>query len=101
GRCQTFELSFGHAHIFYPEVAEDRCSACLLLDVDPVGLVRGKGDFRGGLLGQYVNDRPFVASSFMSVAISRVLGSAMQGTSRERSELAATPIPLKAQIDVL
>src|SRR5258708_4394307 len=100
-RCQSFDLSFGRAHVFYPQADEDRCSACLLLDVDPVGLVRGKGDLRGGLLDQYVNDRPFVASSFMSVAIARVFGSAMQGQCKDRQELVKTPIPLEASVDVL
>ncbi len=70
-RCQTFELSFGQAHVFYPASTAERCTACLLLDVDPVRLVRGKGDWKGGLLDQYVNDRPYVASSLMSVAIAQ------------------------------
>ena len=46
-RFQSFDLSFGKAHVFYPEAADDRCTACLLLDVDPVGMVRGKGVGRG------------------------------------------------------
>jgi hypothetical protein len=71
-RFQTFDLSFGQAHVFYPEASADRCTACLLLDVDPVGMVRGKRREQGALLAQYVNDRPYVASSFMSVAISQV-----------------------------
>jgi 3' terminal RNA ribose 2'-O-methyltransferase Hen1 len=100
-RCQTFELSFGKAHVFYPEATAKQCTACLLLDVDPVGMVRGKGPNQGGLLAQYVNDRPYVASSFLSVAISQVLGSALQGRSKERPDLAATPIPLSARFDVL
>ncbi|REJ68197.1 MAG: 3' terminal RNA ribose 2'-O-methyltransferase Hen1 [Planctomycetota bacterium] len=100
-RHQTFDLSFGRAHVFYPEADTDRCSACLLLDVDPVGLVRGKGNWKDGLLDQYVNDRPYVASSLMSVAISQVFGSALAGRSRERAELVETPIPLTARIDVL
>jgi 3' terminal RNA ribose 2'-O-methyltransferase Hen1 len=100
-RCQSFELSFGQAHVFYPEASEARCAACLLLDVDPVGLVRGKGDWKEGLLDQYVNDRPYVASSLMSVAISQVFGSALGGRSKEREELANTPIPLLVRLDVL
>lgn len=100
-RCQSFELSFGRAHVFYPEVGDERCVACLLLDVDPVGLVRGKGDWKGGLLDQYVNDRPFVASSLMSVAIAQVFGSALAGRSKERAELVDQPIPLTAGLDVL
>ena len=79
GRVQSFDMSFGKAHVFYPEAADDRCTACLLLDVDPVGLVRGRGRGQESLLAHYVNDRPYVASSFMSVAISQVFGSALQG----------------------
>src|SRR5207237_7098724 len=101
GRCQSFDLSFGKAHVFYPEVGPERCSACLLLDVDPVGMVRGKNASAGFLLAQYVNDRPYAASSFTSVAIAQVFGSALQGRCKDRPELAATPIPLSARLDVL
>ena len=99
-RLQTFNLPFGRARVFYPEASEARCMAALMLEVDPVGLVRrrrgpsGEGD----ALEQYVNDRPYVASSFLSVAISRVFGTALSGNSRERPELAATPIPLEAEV---
>jgi len=73
-RVQSFELSFGKAHVFYPEARYESCTAALLLDVDPVGLVRGR---RGEhTLEQYVNDRPYVASSFLSVAIPPLAGCA-------------------------
>ncbi|HEX6047548.1 MAG TPA: 3' terminal RNA ribose 2'-O-methyltransferase Hen1 [Pyrinomonadaceae bacterium] len=102
-RLHSFDLSFGKAHVFYPEATADRCTAALLLDVDPVGLVRNrKGPSgEGGTLDQYVNDRPYVASSFLSVAISRVLSSALGGRSKGRPELAQTPIPLQAKISVV
>jgi 3' terminal RNA ribose 2'-O-methyltransferase Hen1 len=100
-KCQSFPLSFGQAHVFYPEACEDRCTAALLLDVDPVAMVRGRSGGSQTVLAQYVNDRPYVASSFMSVAIAQVLGSALDGRSRERGELAGTPIPLEAAIEVL
>jgi 3' terminal RNA ribose 2'-O-methyltransferase Hen1 len=100
GRFQSYNLSFGRAHAFYPEATEDRCAACLLLNVDPVGIVRGNGS-ADGLLSQYVNDRPYVASSFLSVAISQVFGSALQGRCKDRPELAAAPMPMTARIDVL
>lgn len=102
-RLQTFPLPFGQAHVFYPEANRDRCTAALLLDVDPVGLVRNRRgpSGEGGTLDQYVNDRPYVASSFLSVAISRVLGSALGGRSKHRPELAQTKIPLRAQISVV
>src|SRR5438309_9793560 len=69
GKLQTFPLAFGHAHVFYPEASADRCTAALLLDIDPIGLVRGRG--RERTLDQYVNDRPYVASSMLSVAIAQ------------------------------
>src|SRR5918996_5435206 len=102
-RVHTFPLSFGQAHVFYPEATVDRCTAALLLDVDPVGLVRNRRgpSGEGGTLDQYVNDRPYVASSFLSVAISRVLGSALGGRSKDRPELAQQAIPLEARISVL
>ena len=100
-RCQSFELSFGAAHVFYPEASAERCTACLLLDVDPVRLVRGKGDWKDGMLDQYVNDRPYVASSFMSVAISQVFGSALAGRSKERADRVDVPIPLTVHVNTL
>jgi 3' terminal RNA ribose 2'-O-methyltransferase Hen1 len=99
-RFQSYDLSFGKAHVFYPEASAERCRVCLVLDVDPVGIVRGKGQGEG-LLDQYVNDRPYVASSFLSVAISQVFGSALQGRCNDRPELVATPIALEARLDVL
>jgi hypothetical protein len=60
-------VSFGPAHVFYPEATDERCTAALLLDIDPVGLVRGRRP--GPSLEPYVNDRPYVASSFLSSAI--------------------------------
>ena len=100
-RFQSFDLSFGKVHVYYPEVSAERCTACLLLDVDSVGMVRGKNPDQSFLLAQYVNDRPYAASSFMSVAIAQVFGSALQGRCKDRPELATTAIPLTARIDVL
>ncbi len=101
-RMHSFELSFGKAHLFYPEATRERCTAALLLDVDPVGLVRGKrGQHEGGTLDQYVNDRPYVLSSFLSVAMGRALGTAMTGRSKGRQELADQKIPLSATMAVV
>jgi 3' terminal RNA ribose 2'-O-methyltransferase Hen1 len=102
-KVQSFELSFGQAHVFYPEASPERCTAALLLDVDPVGLVRKKRGpaGEGGTLEQYVNDRPYVASSFLSVAIAQVFGGALAGRSKGRPELADTQLPLEARISVL
>jgi 3' terminal RNA ribose 2'-O-methyltransferase Hen1 len=101
--CQQFALPFGVAHVFYPEATPERCTAALLLDVDPVGLVRGRRGpaGEGRTLQQYVNDRPYAASSFLSVALSQVYGSALSGRSRERQALADAALPLEAKLAVL
>lgn len=103
-RVHSFDLAFGRAHVFYPEVGPDACTAALLLEVDPVRLVRGSTTAQpgqDGLLAQYVNDRPYAASSFLSVAIAQVLRSALVGQSKERPGLVAEPLPLTATLPVL
>jgi 3' terminal RNA ribose 2'-O-methyltransferase Hen1 len=98
-RVQEFGLSFGRAHVFYPEATEGRCTAALLLDVDPVSLIRGH---RGhGLIDQYVNDRPYASCSLLSTAIAKVFGSALAGRCEARPELAKTPIPLRARLSAV
>jgi 3' terminal RNA ribose 2'-O-methyltransferase Hen1 len=98
-RAQRYPLSFGAAHVFYPETGEARCTACLLVEVDPIDLVRGKAK-TGGLLDQYVNDRPYAASSFLSVAIGQVFSTALAGRCAARPELATRPLPLTAHLPV-
>jgi len=101
-KLHSFELSFGKAHVFYPEATAERWTAALLLDVDAVGLVRGKpGPREGRTLDQYVNDRPYVLSSLLSVAMSRAFGTAMGGRSKNRPELTNQPIPLTARLSVV
>lgn len=100
-RPQEKALSFGVAHVFYPEASDNRCTAALFVEIDPVGLIRNR---RGGPAGEgfalenYVNDRPYAASSLLSVAIAQVYGTALAGTCKTRPELASTPIPLVATI---
>ncbi len=98
-KVQVFPLSFGKAHVYYPEATDERCTAALLLDVDPIGLVRDRQGY--SFFDQYVNDRPYVASSFLSVAIAQVFGSALAGKCKDRPELVELPIPLTARIAVL
>ncbi|ABX05623.1 MAG TPA: 3' terminal RNA ribose 2'-O-methyltransferase Hen1 [Herpetosiphon sp.] len=99
-RVQTFPLPFGSAHIFYPEASAERCTIALLLDVDPVALVRGN---RGseGMLSQYVNDRPYVASSLLCVAMGDVFSSAMAGICKKRPELVDLVLPLTVELPVV
>jgi 3' terminal RNA ribose 2'-O-methyltransferase Hen1 len=91
------ELPFGTAYLFYPTVTDERCEAVLVLDVDPVGLVRGRAP-GGGLQDQYVNDRPYAASSLLCVAMNKLLRSAMAGASKERQDLADGGLKLEARV---
>jgi 3' terminal RNA ribose 2'-O-methyltransferase Hen1 len=97
-RVQTFTVPFGEVHVFYPEATEERCTAALLLDIDPVGLVRRGRGVSNFALAEYVNDRPYVASSFLSVALVNVFKSAMAGTCKDYEELAASAIALEASL---
>ncbi len=99
-RPQVFELNHGKAYVFYPEVSNERTTAALLLDIDPLDLARGKSGQSRGLF-DYVNDRPYVASSFMSTAISRVFGTAMTGRADSRQALSDSPLELAAGITML
>ncbi len=99
-KAQSFNLAFGQAHVFYPEASDECCTAALLLDINPVGLVRREGS-NNFALEQYVNDRPYVASSFLSVAIAQVFGTALSGRSKDRPELVETPIALEAKMTAL
>ena len=93
-------LSFGTARVFYPDADRDRCTAALLVEVDPIVLVRGKGP-SAPTLAQYVSDRPYAPSSFMSVAIAECFGTAMGGRSKERQERVTEKMPLSATLHAL
>ncbi len=100
-KAQSFAQKFGLAHVVYPEATDERCTMALILDVDAVGLIRGMSNSDGFALEQYVNDRPYVASSFLSVALGEIFGSAMAGRCKDRPELAELPIPLEARVSVI
>ena len=105
-RCQLFPAPFGTAHVFYPVASDDVCTAALLLDIDPFQLARcprsakARGMPRPSL-GDYVNERPYISSSLMSVAIAQVFSTALAGRCKERPELVVTPIPLEVELAVV
>jgi 3' terminal RNA ribose 2'-O-methyltransferase Hen1 len=104
---RTVRFPFGDAHVFFPEAGEDRCTAALLVEVDPVDLVRGRRRSRGGSgpdafsLAGYVNDRPYAASSLLSVALGKVFGTAMSGRCDQRPGLADASLPVEVEVPVL
>src|SRR5512132_3789615 len=93
GHVHTREFPFGNATVFYPEATEDACTAAVLLDVDPVGMVRGRGG-KGGAEEQYVNDRAYVAACLLPGGRSRWFTAALGGRCERKPELAATALPL-------
>ncbi len=100
-RSHSFNLKFGTAHVLFPEATDDACTAALLVDVDVLSLsqrARRSSSVEAELLSQYVNDRPYAASSFLSVVMTEVFSTAMSGRSRERPELATTAIPLSVSV---
>ncbi|MEW9549451.1 3' terminal RNA ribose 2'-O-methyltransferase Hen1 [Nonomuraea sp. NPDC050783] len=102
GRVQEFSQSSGTATVFYPEADEERCTAALLLEIDPVALVRSRGkgspDFS---LSQYVNDRPYAASSLLAVALGDVFRTARAGRCKARPELPDRALPLELRLPAL
>jgi len=103
-KLQTIDLAVGRAHIFYPVSTVDRTTVALMLEIDPIDMVRGGGrnlSGRGFSLGQYVNDRPYVASSFMSVALSKAFSTAMNAKCSNKPELVDEKLALEVSIDVL
>ncbi|MFI6507607.1 3' terminal RNA ribose 2'-O-methyltransferase Hen1 [Streptosporangium sp. NPDC050855] len=101
-RVQEFDRSYGVARVLYPEASEERCTAALMLEVDPVRLVRSRDRSTADhALGQYVNDRPYVASSLLAVTLADVFRTARTGRCDARPDLAARPIPLELTLPVL
>lgn len=101
-KAQSFSVSVGTAHVFWPQASAERSTVALLLEVDPIALVRGKKGRRDGFaLSQYVNDRPYAASSMLSVAVGKVFRTAMTGRCDARPDLVGVPVPLRIHLPAL
>lgn len=99
-KLQSVDLSVGKAHIFYPECTPEKTTVSLLLEIDSVEMVRGNNnnDF---VLAEYVNDRPYVASSLLSVALAKAFSSALNGKCKDKPELVTEKLPFEVTIAVL
>ena len=100
-KIQSFRTTGGQATVFYPEADEERCTAALLLTIDPVDLVRGTGPGSHTISTQYVNDRPYVTSSLLSSALANTYSSALNGRCNDRPDLIETPISLTVTLAVV
>jgi 3' terminal RNA ribose 2'-O-methyltransferase Hen1 len=99
-RAQSVSVTAGEAHVFYPEATDERCTVALLVEVDPVALARNRKG-HGQLLGQYVNDRPYAASSMLAVAIGKAFRTALAGRCEARPELVDQPLDLEIHVPAL
>lgn len=101
-RAQSIEVSAGRAHVFYPEATRSRCTAAVLLEIDPVALVRGRRHSGEAFsLGQYVNDRPYAAGSMLAVALGKLFRTALAGRCDARPDLVGQVLPLEVNIPAL
>lgn len=102
-KFQTVDLSVGKAHVFYPQKSEEKTTVSLLLDIDPIDMVRSARNAGGDgfALGHYVNDRPYTASSFMSVALAKAFSSALNGRCKDKPELVDVPLPFDVTLAVV
>lgn len=100
-RVRSVDVGFGQAHVFYPEATQHRCTATVFVEVDPVGLARSQRRNRPGGLEPYVNDRPYVASSMLSVALARLFRTAMSGKCDARPDLVGLSLDLEVELPVV
>lgn len=99
GRAHTRKLSVGQTSVFCTELSEERCTVALMLDVDPIGLLRGQGAaLESFTLGQYVNDRPYVASSLLVGAMRGVYGTALAGNCDARPDRVTASLDLEMHL---
>ncbi|MFY0405682.1 3' terminal RNA ribose 2'-O-methyltransferase Hen1 [Solicola sp. PLA-1-18] len=101
-RAQSLDVLAGRAHVFYPEASDERCTVALLLEIDPIALVKGRRGQRDAFsLGQYVNDRPYAASSMLAVAMGKAFRTAMAGRCDARPDLVTQALPLTIHVPTL
>ena len=103
-RLRSVDVGFGRAHVFYPEATPDRCTATLFVEVDSFAASKRhprRQSFHLGGLEPYVNDRPYAASSMLSVAIGRLFRTALAGTCDARPELVDRPLDLAVELPAL
>ena len=100
-RVRSVDIGFGRAHVFYPEATPQRCTATLFVEIDPIALSRRQMGRQSRLLEPYVNDRPYAASSMLSVALGRLFRTALSGTCDARPELVSERLDLQVDLPVL
>lgn len=96
-RPQSVDISKGKAYIFYPEISDTSCTVSMVLDINSVNLVRKSKNS----IFDYVNDRPYTSSSFLSVAIAKVFSTALSGICQKRPELVDEEVPIQASLTMV
>ncbi len=100
-RVRSVDVGFGRAHVFYPEATEQRCTATTYVEVDAVGSARHRRQRRARGLEPYLSDRPYAASSILSVALGRLYRTALNGRCEDRPDLVARPLDLEIDLPVV
>ena len=100
-RVRSVDAGFGRAHVFYPEATAPRCTATTYVEVDAFGPARHRQHRRAHGLEPYLNDRPYAASSMLSVALGRLFRTALNGRCDARPELVARPLDLEIGLPVV
>ncbi len=102
-RYQTETLPYGTVHMFYPEISKELCSFVMFVEINSIALARTTKDNYSATfkLGHYVNDRPYVASSFLTTVISKFLGSALNGKCNKHPNLVEEQFSLEIEVSVV
>jgi 3' terminal RNA ribose 2'-O-methyltransferase Hen1 len=101
-RAFKSEGSQSDYYCFFPVATAEYCKACLVLNFNSRPESNGHGrPFLPQLQSQYINDRPYVAGSQLSIAIADVFGTAMNGKSKDRQNLADIALPFEIEISAV
>src|SRR5262245_57118435 len=67
GRSHAVEVPTGRAHLFFPEATAERCTAAVLLDIDPLAEAAGPPPLA----------RAYTASALLGLAVVRLFDAAL------------------------
>ena len=102
-RVRSIDVGFGRAHVFYPEATQHRCTAATYVEVDAAKVARARlrNPRHAHGLEPYLNDRPYAASSMLSVALGRLFRTALGGKCQDRPDLVDRPLDLEIGLPVV
>lgn len=99
-RTHSTRTSHGWAHVFFPEVSEERTTCALVVEANENAPARHPPS-AAPALERYLHDRAYATSSDLAVAIAKVFGPALGGRCNPRPELAGIELDLEIEIPTL